>query len=227
MICEMRISVNPAFPYEPANCRALRRSLSDERFAPYLGASGGDEIAALRLYAWNTAVAGAFYGPLQACEVTLRNHVHSALSARYGRQWFESCPHLSRDELRMAKGAIESIRRRRKDPAPGRVVAELGFGYWVSLFANRYDETLWRADLVKLFSPRPRRRGLHDRLDRLRTPRNRIAHHEPIHQRDLTADFQRIVDILTWLDPMVADWAGKHSRVPNIIVAATSETYYF
>ena len=44
-------------------------ALSRERLGTYLDATGGDREGAIRLYAWNTAVSAAFYGPLQGLEV--------------------------------------------------------------------------------------------------------------------------------------------------------------
>jgi hypothetical protein len=98
-----------------------------------------------------------------------------------------------------------------KQPTAGRVVAELSYGYWVGL-ANAYDTTLWRTDLHRIFTPRiEARRALHETLDRLRTLRNRIAHHEPIFQRKLSDDYARIRMVLGCLSPSTLAWLDHHS----------------
>ena len=79
--------------------------------------------------------------------------------------------------------ATKQLHERGKLPTADYVVSELSFTFWVALFANVYDQTLWRTDLHRIFTPRTKNRhGLHDSLDRLRNLRNRIAHHEPIFQ---------------------------------------------
>jgi hypothetical protein len=42
----------------------------------------GDSLA---LYVWNTALAAAFYGPLQSLEIALRNALHAELTSICGR----------------------------------------------------------------------------------------------------------------------------------------------
>lgn len=119
----------------------------------------------------------------------------------------------------MARDAIVQIENRGKVATPGRVIAELSFGFWVGLFANVYDTTTWRSDLFRLFSPRPQRPELHARLDRLRTLRNRIAHHEPIYQRNLLEDYQRLQEVLASLSPELCEWMEHNSRVLDVLSA--------
>ncbi|MGQ0824577.1 MAG: hypothetical protein ACT4OX_06035 [Actinomycetota bacterium] len=208
---------NRVFPYEATACTALRSTLSAERFDRYLGATGGNEVAACQLYTWNTAVSAALYGPLQACEIAVRNAVDTELSRRYGRAWFDQPTLLGADELRISRDAQDGIRRRGAAITLGAVVAELGFGFWVGLFARRHDATLWRSSLFRAFSPRPPRADVFEKLDRLRTLRNRVAHHEPIFQRDLRADVDRILDVLGMLSPDHADWVRHHSRADVVL----------
>jgi len=215
------------FVYSARELTQLQRDLSTDRFGSYLNACAGDAERAVQLYVWNTAVGSAFAGPLQAVEVVVRNAVNERLAANHGAWWLENSFLLAGDELRMARSAKEQIQRRGKNVTAGRVVAELGFGFWVGLFANRYDETLWRTELYRLFSPTPKRRDLHQLLDRLRTLRNRIAHHEPIHQRKLLDDYQRLVDVLGMASPTSAEWVKYHSRVFDILAASPEDVARF
>lgn len=56
-------------------------------------------------------------------------------------------------------------------------------------------------------------------LDELHTVRNRIAHHEPVHGRDLTADTLTIYRLLDWIDADVRAWAVSLSRLQPLIAA--------
>ena len=66
---------------------AIERALSLERFTRYLAAASS-KSEALQFYAWNTALASAFHGPLQCLEIGLRNVVHDRLSSSRGTSWF-------------------------------------------------------------------------------------------------------------------------------------------
>ena len=95
--------------------------------------------------------------------------------------------------------------------SPGKIVAELSFRFWVALFASK-DNSLWKTDLARLFTPRLVQVDLHDDLDRLRTLRNRIAHHEPVLNRKLMDELSRIDRTLHALSPQMADWLRWHQR---------------
>ena len=116
---------------------ALDTSLSPERLAIYVNAAGGDREQAVRLYTWNTAVSAAFYGPLQGLEVALRNAMHGQLNGVYGPAWFDN-PACGLDV-----GALDRIDQAERTlvkngyPAnPPHLVAELSFGFWVSLLGK-------------------------------------------------------------------------------------------
>lgn len=197
---------------------AIEDALSTERFARYLRATS-TKSDALKLYEHNTALSAAFYGPLQCLEVSLRNAVNDRLAAIYGARWFANQSVLVGRDLGAAQEAVGQVERVKEEATPGRVVAELSFGFWVGLFANVYDETLWRTDLYRLFTPRPQRRELHEDLDKLRTLRNRIAHHEPIFQRSLLDDYHRVTNILRSLAPDVCTWMEHNNRVLDVLAA--------
>ncbi len=206
--------------YDGESARALRDSISEERFATYLTLARGDVIQALQLYAQNIALGAAFHGPLQALEVTLRNAVHNNMAQIHGQFWFESAS--LRDPEQKAFGkAKQSLQREGKPQTPGQIVAGTNCGFWVALFAKKYDATLWRTVLHQCFDAHPSRAKVHDRLNTLRTLRNRIVHHEPILQRNLRADHQRILWLLHRLSPDTAAWVTHHSRVQEILARPT------
>lgn len=163
---------------------SLQISLSAERLSKYLVASGNILDAALALYERNTRLAESFYTPLQCLEVCLRNKLNLKLQTAYGVDWFQNGnPPLQRDAVETILRAVTDLQQSRTPITPGGIVAELSFGFWVSLLADRYDATLWRKALHSAFrensGPMVRKR-VHGRFNALRRFRNRIAHHEPI-----------------------------------------------
>jgi hypothetical protein len=228
MVVSTRVKI---FGFGDGVLHALESSLSPERLATYVNAANGDRERAIRLYTWNTAVSAAFYGPLQGLEVATRNAMHDQLTSVYGLAWYDN-PACGFDA-----GALDRIDQAKKTLAksgyrvdPPHVVAELSFGFWVSLLGKggrgrapdsrkrNYDMTLWRKAIYKAFPhSRLSRADTHKPLDYLRTLRNRIAHHEPIFTRHLEADFQSIVNVTGWICPSTAAWIEHHSRVQELL----------
>lgn len=207
---------SPPSPWTAEEVDAIEAALSFDRFARYLDAASS-KSEALQYYAWNTALSSAFHGPLQCLEVGLRNAIHDRLSRSYGTSWFHNTAILRGNDIAFATEAKHRVDQTGRPATPGRIVAELSFGFWVGLFAKVYDTTIWRTDLYRLFSPRPKRHDLHDDLDRLRTLRNRIAHHEPIFHRSLVDDYNRICRVLRSFAPYMSEWMEFHSRVLDVV----------
>lgn len=200
-------------------------ALSTERLVPYLRAAAGELDKALRLYEWNLAVSGGLYEALGILEVVLRNALGTQLAAHHGTlagQWYDDplgvLSDLAHEDIAAARRRVRKLWR---PETPGRVVAELSFGFWKFLLAKRYEATLWTGYLRHAFpNLQPQSRVVVYRsLDELHTVRNRIAHHEPIHSRDLTADTLTIYRLLDWIDADVRAWAVSLSRLQPLIAA--------
>ena len=206
-------------------------AFSADRFAKYVDVCGGDREAAFRLYGWNTAVSAAFYGPLQTVEVTLRNALHAALSSQYGLIWYDSAaPGLDAHALKKIDESKRSILEGGHVIDSPHMVANLSFGFWVSLLGPggrrpavspkaNYEMTLWRPALRHAFpnAPKPNRKAVHRPFEYMRLLRNRIAHHEPIHTRHLDKDYESILNALNWMSPEARIWVEASSRIPDLL----------
>ncbi len=208
-------------PMTPSNeqppLHALRSAVSETRFSTYLKHSAGDEELAWRLYEWNLAVSSALMTPLNMLEVTLRNRLYEAGARPFGSNWLTTSTHLRAADRGMVTDACDYLNRRNSPVNPGAMIAELAFGFWVGLLANHYDQTLWRQGLHRAFARGANRPYLHDQLDRVRTLRNRIAHHEHLLNRDLRADLTRIDMVLESLNPEVAAWVRGLPNAATVI----------
>jgi hypothetical protein len=218
--------VNP-FSYLPNIINALERALSPERLSTYLAAANGDHAAALRLYVWNTEISAALYGPLQALEILVRNAFHRELSAVYGPTWYDN-PQVPLTPPAWARvaDAKDTLRRANRPLDPGRIVAELSFGFWERLLTHgppgklNYEMALWRPALHHAFpNSRRRRADVHKPLPGLRDLRNRIAHHEPIFARPLAAEYQTIIEAIGWMCADTRAWVLHHSTVPSVLAS--------
>jgi hypothetical protein len=101
---------------------------------------------------------------------------------------------------------------------PDHVVAELSFGFWVSLLSKGYDQSLWVPFLHQAFpNYHGPRRQLHDWLYSVVLLRNRVMHHEHIYTRDLAADLAKIRRLLEYFSPGLALQLDGLDRVSEVL----------
>jgi hypothetical protein len=200
----------------------LHRNVSEPRFRPYLTATNGDPDLALELYQWNIAVASAFYTPLHWLEVTLRNAVHHELRSHFARpDWWATAP-LDDNGRRAIARAHAQLAKRNPAGCPDDIVTELSLGFWVSLLSRgrAYDRALWVPALHRAFPHHSgRRHDLHAELVPMLHFRNRIMHHEPIHQLNLKRYHTTIYELLGYVSPQVCALAARLDRTPALLGA--------
>ena len=200
----------------------VRKGLSIERLTSYVRAAGGDEDLSAALYAWNIRASGALFEVLSGMEIILRNSVHQRFTEKYAARgiWFDaiSLDTKAAEVLRVARE--RSRNNSRVSEQPGKVVAELSFGFWRYLFSRRYQATVWPI-LQPIFrnqdGTRPPRVAVDRIVEAIHTLRNRIAHHEPIFRRNLLRDHQDILQLVGWLNPSAANWLSELSRVSRVL----------
>lgn len=197
----------------------VARTLSKPRFAPYLAASGNDPSAALRLYWWNLDISAAFHVPLHSIELALRNTLHHRLRTTYERaDWWSSAPLTEHGQRKVAEARESLSRLGTHGRCADDLVAQLSFGFWVSLLSSTYHRTLWVPSLHRAFRRRGvQRRRLHSDLQYVLVLRNRIMHFEPIHHRHLAADHNTIYCLLALLSPELVAELRSRDRVPEIL----------
>jgi hypothetical protein len=104
------------------------------------------------------------------------------------------------------------------------VVAELPFGFWRYLLASRYERTLWRTSIYRAFPGQGRRQPVHARLADLHQLRNRIAHHEPVHNRPLARLHDDAMLVAEWACPGTRTWIAARSAVPRLLASMPRPT---
>jgi hypothetical protein len=196
----------------------IRDALSTQRFAPYLAKTGGDVSAAIAWYWWNVDVSAAFYAPLHCLEVTLRNALHRRMATACGRSdWWAAAPLMPSGQQTVADARHKLTTRGRAGTADA-MVAELSFGFWVSLVSGSYHRSLWERGLYKAFPLfRGPRRALHADLLTMLLFRNRIMHHEPIHHRHLEADHQTALRVVGYISPDMLQQLKQYDCVPVVL----------
>lgn len=201
--------------------------LSPERIEPYLLASSGDLDRAMGLYERNQALSEALYIPLQNLEVGLRNRLHTLFCKHFGSLWFRGGLLRKAYQIHSIEEACRKLESMRKPLLPGRVVAEMHFGFWTGFFDSAYDQPLWHQHLREVFPGAPQTQPLHrklfsERLQGIRHLRNRIFHHEPILRwTQLSQTYADIALILEFLSHDLALWNFEHDRFRALLPEAS------
>lgn len=203
----------------------IRALLSTPCFAPYLAACSSNDTAALALYRWNGQIAAAFFESLGHLEVMLRNTMDARLVMRQshigsGAEWYDDpavpLSQRARTDIRLAR---QRAQRREAATPRGKIIAELGFGFWRYLLARQYRASLW-PDLAGAFPHAPTRSltAVEDPVQRLHKLRNRIAHHEPVWQLPLEDRRDDLTKVLRYIDPVASDWVTAGCRIDKILL---------
>jgi hypothetical protein len=196
------------FQYADAILNTLEKFLSAERLASYYSITRGNRWIGIQLYERNTECSEALYGVIQGLEVALRNAIHNIMTDAVGTQeWYDKVA-WDEPELNAIQEAKQKIKDRQLKETPGRVIAELTFGFWVKLTSSNYEQSLWFKYLHKIVPKTVRRKVLHGKLIQAKTLRNRIAHHERIvgRTRDLPSEYQELIEIIGWLHLDIRAW---------------------
>jgi hypothetical protein len=188
----------------------IHAALSSPRLAAYR-APGEDDRVALARYVWNLQLCEAFYPAFHLLEVSLRNSLDAAITARSGTDhWYTpEAAILDAAEAREVEKVRAQLRGTHggREPHPGQVVAGLMFGFWTSLFKRSYEhqQRLWPHILRDVLPGMPRtsrkRSVAAGRFHDLRQARNRIFHHEPIWNRDPARLRLELFEAITWVSP--------------------------
>lgn len=210
--------------------------LGAPRFQRYINACEGDRERAFALYAWNLDLSLALMRDIAAFEVALRNSYDKAISTYWdsSRHWlvdFES-PFLQTMMVVQKGKLIDQSYLVRRDiilaveraggasVEPGKIVAELSFGFWTRLTETRYEKSFWVPYLSHAFPKGTQRAVLHNHLRNIRLVRNRIAHHEPIFdyrakhsELEVHKLYPAMLNILDGISPQVASFIESTSTV--------------
>lgn len=195
----------------------VKNALSHPRLATYEKFTK-DAEQALSLYQWNLQISSALFECLAVCEVVIRNAVANATQAEHGADWAFNV----RFVRSMQQNRRNELLNARQETTE-QTICELPFVFWQGFFTARFDDEIWKkhwavalpnakhADLATM------RTEVFDNLEKIRKLRNRIAHHEPIFNRNLQGDYKRIIKIIGYCSQDTAEWVKSWQRVVELL----------
>lgn len=202
----------------------MERNFSSARIGRYRTARAGDRVLAAADYARNLRLAESMMPMLNVLEIGLRNAIHRRLTQLYRKEdWWREWS--GRSDFARVLGSVNEAQSkliaRRERVTCDKVLAELTFGFWCSLFNASYQDELWK-HLRLAFPACPRaerrRRTVSGALNQVRALRNRVFHHEPLLwlTPDLNEQHSKGVTVIAWVDPTLAAWLARHDRFPEM-----------
>ena len=191
--------------------------VTKERMGSYLRAARGDLQVAFARYEWNIEASASVMSLSSVVEVVVRNAIDRELvlwaerTHGVGVSWFDKAPLDPRGRRDLENARSRATRHGRDAEVHGKVIAELSLGFWRYLGESRYHTALWVPAIHRAFPDgalelRRRRGQVAHQMQQLQFVRNRAAHHEPIHCRDLDRDMKAAEAVLLWVSPDAAAW---------------------
>jgi hypothetical protein len=211
----------------------MQRWLSPARLTKYRAAADGDLQRALELYEWNAKISAALMRDLGHVEIGLRNAYADVIEHYWSGtpdHWTRSAAALFRPVYRMRDGEPvdinlhqraqleEACARVGKDGPPGKVIAELTFGFWRFLSSSAHEKTVWVPFLHRAYPPgTDRKRDVDRKVATLNRLRNRVAHHEPLIGENLPREAAKVSALACMLDPELGAYVAATSDVPELL----------
>lgn len=195
----------------------IKNALSHPRLATYEKYTQNTEQA-LSLYQWNLQISSALFECLAVCEAVIRNAVANAMQAEHGADWAFNVRFV-RSMQQNRRNELLNARQETTEQA----ICELPFVFWQGFFTVRFDDEIWKkhwavalpnakhADLQAM------RTEVFENLEKIRKLRNRIAHHEPIFNRNPQGDYKRIIKIISYCSQDTADWVKSCQRIDELL----------
>jgi hypothetical protein len=210
----------------------FEHSFSATRMKKYFSRNA-DTRKAITHYQCNIELSESFYPCISILEVMLRNSISRELTILFKREdWyvqFASTPGLTGLNKYIMQ-ANKQIADRKEYISPSKIIAELTLGFWVTLFNVEYERVLWK-DLRRVFPYMPKkekqRKKIAPPLNRFRTIRNRIFHHEPVswNLEKLKQIHAEMLTIMLWMNKEILPWFTQFDRFGIVCESVEKRLY--
>ena len=203
----------------------LYSAFSPQRLNKYIRLYNGDNAKVAAHYKANLALAESLYTCLSVFEVTLRNALSKEMERMMGRKdWYSVFPTTPalKSLTNEVTTAIKHISQRGEMVSPDKIIAELTFGFWVTLLNSEYELTLWKGlRLAFPYMPKKdrKRKNVSSPCNALRKLRNRVFHHESIcWDLDYITDIHsRLVLVLGWMNRDMPTWLATVDNFYRVV----------
>lgn len=212
--------------------------LSRPRINRYLTATANNSTRAKKLYHANIRLAQSFHPILSQFEVVLRNSLNIILSTHFNDpDWIinQKTGFMRHNSLRNShfflKNCVQStetkLARRAIPITCGKIIADQSFGFWLAFFLSHHY-SLVGGQPIHIFSNKPlteNRASIYDKLDDIKSFRNRVNHCEPLcfvgHNIDCSYALDirtKLYNLVQWIDPNLVPFFESFDNIQNRII---------
>lgn len=196
--------------------QGLLAALPAPRIAPFLHETDGDAEKALDLYRWSHQMAADSLTVISHVEVLLRHRIDSLLAEHFDERhrhipWFMQPATLDDRQPQDLQRITDRLVRRGK-LARDQIIASTDLGFWAAFFSSGRQE-LWDRCLHRGFDKRvvKERKDVSTALEKLRTFRNRVAHHDSLLRTPVHEEMANLRMIADALDVSLSTWIFEGS----------------
>lgn len=172
-------------------------------------------------YKQNIYQSEEYYILLSIFEISLRNSIDNYFKKTISKDWLES-EKLHQDTKQRIIESKKKIYQRKEKVSHDKVIAELPFGFWTSLFRKSYSNLFRIKDIKHIFPNIPKRNQklitrqvLDKELNKIRKFRNRVFHYEKIINK---TEYENIKDdiytLFVYFDNEVYEFAKELVNEP-------------
>ena len=194
---------------------SLYHAISSERLASFLNWTNFNKTKVLALYTLNVLISGSLYPILNMTEIALRNSINSKFIDRHDYAWFltQSIIYPTVSPPFYIKDEISKFQSKRKIDAQhcSKFVARMPLFYWTNMFSNA-NIRLWNHILCNIFdsSSEKERIRIYQTLRKFQKLRNRIAHYEPIINRNLVFQYHELRRLVGKISMSAQEWCDDN-----------------
>ncbi|MDR2883842.1 MAG: hypothetical protein LBV09_01895 [Deferribacteraceae bacterium] len=176
------------------------------------------------LYLLNTEASASFHFPLNICEVLLRNVIDRILSAKFTENWHTN-PQFHRMIDKYHRDKLSSSID--KYANKGDVITNLSLSFWVNLLSPKYAN-IWKNCFYSSFleykavnprsnNPENALNAVYNQLKRINKLRNRIAHYEPIINKNIAVEYKQMLNVISYINADCAEWVQAKQQTEHYI----------
>lgn len=172
-------------------------------------------------YKQNIKDSEEYYILLSIFEISLRNSIDNYFRKKISNDWLNSQILHPDTKLRIIESK-NKISQRKEKISHDKIIAELPFGFWTSLFRKSYSNLFRIKDIKNIFPNIPKKREklitryiLDKELNKIRKFRNRVFHYERIINKDESTNIKEdIYSLLIYFDDEIYLFAKELTNEP-------------
>ncbi|GEM_PF-3618742 len=203
------------------NFNRIQLAVSTPRLSPYLVLAKGDIDKAILLHQWNAELGATLMPILHFAEVLVRNLALQRVVNNFGKNWYDNPNFYNLLKIDLKRRLLDQVTKERAAGRHGNITNytanEMTFGFWSSLYANKFHSRLWNVPLSRIRTSIDRNltvSQLQGKIDKVKTFRNNVAHHKNLITKPTDSNYNLALDVIGDICGSTRAQVEKESQFP-------------